>query len=112
MDEMEPITGEGMGAEDDTGRLTRDPLWRSLVVAGLGTTVRKATRIEQHQLQEIAALKKQLAQLRREVKALVFICKVPVEITMGLPRHSHWRRSCPRREASCTLTWTKVTVWA
>ena len=76
MDEMVALPDEEDGG--DHRRLTRDPiLWRALVAGRLATAVTKTTRMEQYQIQEISAIKKQLSHLRREVKAMLHLRMVP-----------------------------------
>ena len=66
MDEMTALPGEGNGqANGDARAIARDPVgWRAAVFGRLGTAVKTSTRIEQHQLQELAHLKKQNSHLK------------------------------------------------
>ena len=106
MDEMTVFPGEGNGqANGDARAITRDPVgWRAAVFGRLGTTVRTSTRIEQHQLQELAYLKKQISHLRREVKACMFVRKVPTETTVVTQRGTVIEEGVPPVRKSATLS--------
>ena len=88
MDEMSILPGKGTA--DDPQALMRDPVgWRAAVFGRLGTTVIETTFIEQHQLQEMAFLKKRLLHLRWEAKARAFELKPSNQ----LPQHKGEQKS-------------------